>query len=199
MMKNSEVGFLRIIFLAVSIILILTGIFMPDNTTKIITTISIITICLVIVDWQAPRIAGLSKDNPKIKTLRTVNRITLTYVIVIMLLAKLKFFDKIPQNTSDIIKASAICLLMLIIGNVAPTIPFNRYVGLRLPWTIRDEATWRAAHKLLGYVSFPIAILQLILIFWLSIKTVMVTGILLWVGIPGIYSFWFYIRKNKVS
>lgn len=33
-------------------------------------------------------------------------------------------------------------------GNIAPKLPFNRYVGFRLPWTVTDEDTWIFTHRL---------------------------------------------------
>ena len=89
---------------------------------------------------------------------------------------------------------------MLFFGNVAPKIPFNRYTGLRLPWTVRDEDTWIVAHRVLGYVSVPIAILLFtnvatdmpldtyVKFWWLGV-------VVLWIAIPGIISGVFYYKK----
>ena len=39
-------------------------------------------------------------------------------------------------------------------GNcIAEACLLQRHTGLRLPWTIRDEATWNLAHRILGYIS----------------------------------------------
>jgi uncharacterized membrane protein len=86
----------------------------------------------------------------------------------------------------------------LVFGNVSPKIPFNRYLGLRLPWTIRDEETWKIAHKILGYSAFPVAIIQFILIFFLDIELVITTCIISWIIIPSIYSLYFYTKKLRV-
>nr|WP_279285788.1 SdpI family protein [Clostridium perfringens] len=82
-------------------------------------------------------------------------------------------------------------------GNLAPKIPFNRYMGLRLPWTVRDEDTWRVAHRILGYVSFPIGIVMFVLSFFFKVETIVVTGVLTWIIIPSIYSLVFYYKKIK--
>lgn len=82
-------------------------------------------------------------------------------------------------------------------GNLSPKIPFNRYLGLRLPWTIRDEETWKVAHRLVGYSSFPIAIVMFIMSFFIDGNTVGIVGVLTWVIIPGIYSYIFYYKKLK--
>nr|WP_284693963.1 SdpI family protein [Paeniclostridium ghonii] len=85
----------------------------------------------------------------------------------------------------------------MVFGNYAPKIPFNRYLGLRLPWTIRDEDTWKLAHKILGYTSFPIAIIMFIASFFFKIETVSTICVLSWIIIPGLYSFIFYYKKMK--
>ena len=86
--------------------------------------------------------------------------------------------------------------LMGIIGNTSPKLPFNRYMGLRLPWTIRDEETWRVAHRWLGYLTFPIIIIMLTA-FLLGVKVndVATYGIITWIAIPGIYSGWIYYKR----
>ena len=84
---------------------------------------------------------------------------------------------------------------MILIGNTAPKIPFNRYMGLRLPWTVRDESTWKVAHKLLGYITFPLVIILIIgSIFGDSIALIKYC-LITWIIIPGAYSGWHYYMK----
>ena len=56
---------------------------------------------------------------------------------------------------------SMVLFLVLVYGNAAPKLPFNRHLGLRLPWTTADENTWRYAHRICGYMSFPTAFFML--------------------------------------
>lgn len=87
---------------------------------------------------------------------------------------------------------------MMVFGNLSPKIPFNRYFVLRLPWTIRDEQTWRIAHKIVGYLSFPIALIMLVSSFFFYSDIVVGSiGILTWVIVPSICSFIFYYKKLK--
>lgn len=99
---------------------------------------------------------------------------------------------------NEVIVVGLISFFMIVTGNLSPKIPFNRYLGLRLPWTVRDEDTWKVAHRIMGYISFPIAILQFIFIFYYPMEMVLKFGILTWIIVPGIYSLWFYYRKFKV-
>ena len=63
-------------------------------------------------------------------------------------------------------------------------------MGLRLPWTTTDEKTWKIANRLLGYITFPLVFIMLILYFITEqSELVLFIGLVIWVGIPTIYSF----------
>jgi len=160
---------------------------------------ALILIALIVLDIKAPKITNLSENNPKVKTIRVINGMTIVIMTVICLIIILspKELDLLIED-NEIMVVGLISLFMMIAGNLSPKIPFNRYLGLRLPWTIRDEDTWKIAHRIMGYISFPIAIFQFILVFYYPPETVMKFCILAWIIIPGVYSLWFYYRKFKV-
>ena len=197
-MKKS-VSFIRVFFLLITICILLLGLFITKSNTILSIMSALILIALIVLDVEAPQITNLSEDNPKVKTLRAVNRmtiliITLFYMIIILSQKELNLI----MEDNEVLVAGLISLFMMISGNLSPKIPFNRYLGLRLPWTIRDEDTWKIAHRIMGYISFPIAIFQFIFIFYYPLEIVMKFGILTWIIIPGVYSLWFYYRKFKV-
>lgn len=197
-MKKIKWDFTRIFFIVISVLIILVGVFAPDNNTQKVVLGALIVIALVVLDVLAPKIAKLSSDNPKIKTLRNINRMVISIMILVLIFTKLNPLEgKVSKNTSEILLVAAISVFMIIFGNLAPKIPFNRYVGLRLPWTVSDEDTWKQAHRLVGYTSFPLSIIQFILIFFFKSETIMPITILTWVAIPGLYSGWFYYKKFK--
>ena len=86
---------------------------------------------------------------------------------------------------------------MAIFGNCSKKLPSNKYVGLRLPWTLDDCQTWRYAHMLLYELTFPTILLGITILFALpnKSKTVMIWSILLYIGTPSILSY-FYCRKR---
>jgi uncharacterized membrane protein len=86
---------------------------------------------------------------------------------------------------------------MVVVGNTAPKLPFNRHLGLRLPWTVRDEETWNVAHRVLGYVTFPLVICFLVSIQFFELKTCVIATILSWILIPGLISGIFFWKKNQ--
>ena len=165
-------------------------------TISIIGAVVIFT--LIIFDVNAPKIAKLSEENVKIKTMRTLNRLIILIIIIGCMLSILSpIKSSLDPKINEILLVGLCSIFIMFFGNLAPKIPFNRYMGLRLPWTVRDEDTWRVAHRILGYVSFPIGIVMFVLSFFFKIETIVVTGILTWIIIPSIYSLVFYYKKIK--
>ncbi|MGZ9585770.1 SdpI family protein [Paenibacillus marinisediminis] len=197
-MRKSDITFTSLFFIVISILILAVGIFVPDgHVTNAIIGAAVI-IALVIFDIQAPRIAKLSPDNPKVKTMRNLNRLTLSTVALVFIFMVLEPLEGVfSARTSELIAVGLIAVFMMAFGNAAPKIPFNRNMGLRLPWTIRDEDTWRLAHKVVGYASFPIAIAMFVSAFFFPVEKVTATSILTWILIPGLYSLWFFYRKSK--
>ena len=80
---------------------------------------------------------------------------------------------------------------------ISPKLPFNRHTGLRLPWTVQDEDTWNVAHKIIGFISLPIAVLYILGAMTLDhFETVTLVAILAWIGVPAIISLIYYFRKS---
>lgn len=190
--------FINIVFLITSLIILIDG-FMVKESNLTISIIGVVVIfTLIIFDVNAPKIANLSEENVKIKTMRTLNRLTILIIIIgcmFSILSPIK--SSLDPKTNEILLVGLCSIFIMFFGNLAPKIPFNRYMGLRLPWTVRDEDTWRVAHRILGYVSFPIGIVMFVLSFFFKIETIVVTGVLTWIIIPSIYSLVFYYKKIK--
>ena len=97
-------------------------------------------------------ITNLSKDNPKVKTMRRMNRLTVILAVALYLVPLIDndFIVNIPTSFIFVVT------IMLFTGNVSTKLPLNKYMGLRLPWTTTDEKTWKIANRLLGYITFPL-------------------------------------------
>lgn len=170
---------------------------------------------LAILYLNLPELSNVSKDNPKVKTLKSVTIFTAVFfgmivllVVVIDQLEKSGVLAELTDNmsakqmniTAKTFMALILAVPILFFGNIAPKVPFNRYTGLRLPWTVRDEETWIIAHRILGYISFPIAILVFVnvptdLQLDTYVKFWWLGAVLLWIGIPGVISGVFYYKK----
>ncbi|MDO4535769.1 MAG: SdpI family protein [Clostridium perfringens] len=189
--------FLRIIFGGVSSLMLILGLTIQDSN-RVSSIVGFIAVfALIIFDINADKIFKLSKDNPKVKTIKTVTTLNMGLVILVALSMTLEPVRSVPKRNLDIIIVLVLALYIMIFGNIAPKIPFNRYLGFRLPWTIRDEETWRTAHRLLGYTSFPIGIVMAIASFYFNMEQVVLWAVALWILIPGVYSGYFYYKKMK--
>lgn len=188
----------KTILLTISLLILGIGFIMSDGYIEILILGILGIVSLFLLNIQATNIVELSEDNPKVKTFRFLNMFNISIIILCFIFAL-----SLPNNQLSITeynKNLVICLIsvfMMFFGNLSPKIPFNRYLGLRLPWTIRDEETWKIAHKSVGYLSFPIATIMFFASFFFNGEFVGITGILIWIIIPSIYSFIFYYKKLK--
>lgn len=60
---------------------------------------------------------------------------------------------------------AAIFLLFAGIGWMMRTVETNYFVGIRLPWTLKNKALWERTHRLSGGLLFACSILSLVLTF----------------------------------
>ena len=49
------------------------------------------------------------------------------------------------------ILAAFLGLLLVVVGNLLPKLRPNKYVGIRLPWLMHDEARWAKTHRFGGF------------------------------------------------
>lgn len=137
-------------------------------------------------------------DDLRIGTLRVTTLINIGFLIIGILVACLTALDVITfsENGEKIFAMSFISCIMLASGILCPRIPYNRYTGLRLPWTIRDEETWKIAHNILGHISLPIVLLYVACTLTVPDFELVTSGaMILWIGIPGGISGVYYLRK----
>jgi uncharacterized membrane protein len=90
-------------------------------------------------------------------------------------------------------------IMFMLIANVTPRLQPNWWVGIRTPWTLSSEVSWRKSHRLAGRLGIPMGILIVILAWALPIKLAIVVAILvpilLWVLIVVVASY-VYAKKD---
>ena len=162
---------------------------------------------LVILYKNLPKLSDVPADSPKIESLKFVTVFTVVYVVFLVgiavgaeKLAEAGLVRVLSERQMKLVMALLLAVPMAVLGNIAPKLPFNRYTGLRLPWTIRDEETWIVAHRILGYVSLPLAFLLFLNVptkmdLDTYVKICFLGDLFLWIGIPGILSGVFYYKK----
>ncbi len=68
-----------------------------------------------------------------------------------------------PQGNMEVALSVVFCMFLLFLGNYMPTISMNYYVGIRFPWTVRNETVWKKTHKMGGYIYVVSGLMMLIL------------------------------------
>ncbi len=145
-------------------------------------------------------LTGISNDNPKVKTLKFVTIFDAAAFICCAVAALLigTGVMEVTENGEKFFAACITAIIILVLGNIAPKLPFSKHTGLRLPWTVTDEDTWVVAHRIVGYVSLPLALVYIACIPVIpSFEILSLVVILLWIGIPGGLSYAFYYKKIK--
>ena len=92
-------------------------------------------------------------------------------------------------------------LFFACLGNLMHSIKPNYFAGIRTPWTLESEDTWRATHQLAGklWVVGGIAVTILTLVLPPAAATIVFIVTLVSLGIiPVIYSYR-YFKKNNPS
>lgn len=192
-MKTAELRWMLLIF---SLLGLLSAVFIPFPVLKLALLCALSAACLVILYRNMDSLTGYSEENPKNRTMKWItafNGALLLLCIGVVWLGENGYLGNVSEEW---LAVALVSVVMVVLGNLAPKIPFNRYTGLRLPWTVRDEDTWRLAHRILGYISFPLVFLYgALLLCGVEIGTA--TGIVIfsWIIIPGGISFLFYRRK----
>lgn len=193
--KKKYQWILMILCLITILVIMVTPLFITNNLIKSIIISIFIVITLLYFNFNIYKLINIKKDNKKIKLIRIFNYLLIIIIPILIIFTMLK--DKIIFG--DKIDLIIVCLLISS-GVFFYNIPFNRYIGLRLPWTIRDESTWKIAHKVLAIISIPISLLTILLNIIFKNDAILLMSIIIWFLIPslisGVHFFKLYI-KNK--
>ena len=94
--------------------------------------------------------------------------------------------------------AALVSVIMIGVGILSPGLPFNRHTGLRLPWTVTNEGAWNVAHRILGVVSVPLALVYLSLSFFTDkMETLTLITVGVWIGVPGLLSLAYAYKQYR--
>lgn len=73
-----------------------------------------------------------------------------------------------------------VALLLAFLGNFFGKLKPNRYVGIRVPWTLNSETVWRHTHRISGWLYTSSSLLMLIVI-WLLPGSALPAAYLAWI------------------
>lgn len=100
----------------------------------------------------------------------------------------------IPGLSSMKIMPTIMGLMILLLANVLTRVQPNWWLGIRTPWTLSSEKSWRKTHRLAGYLGLPTGLLIIILAWVLpdSMSTLAIlVPILIWALISTAASYFY--------
>lgn len=164
--------------------------------------VACLLIALALLGGNISHLSKIAEDNPKVKTIKFVTVFNAICFLGVVSLIILSITETIQlTDRSETMIASAITsLVILVLGNVCPKLPYSRHTGLRLPWTLADESTWILAHRILGYTAIPFGVSNIIAVFSFQSPNICegfaIGTFLLWVAIPAVISGIYFYKKR---
>ncbi len=92
-------------------------------------------------------------------------------------------------------------VMFIFIGNYLPKVKQNRTLGIKLPWTLKNEENWNKTHRLGGKLWVIGGIIMLFSVFLpaMAMATAMCCVIAAMVIIPVIYSYCIYKKHQRTG
>ncbi len=179
-------------FMAASILL-------PGEMGKLAVLLLGAAALLIFLYRNMGEMTGVEEGSPKLGLLKQTVMFTFAFLALAAGAVWLVTTGRVSERQEELLAAGLVCVAMVYIGNVSPRLPFNRYVGFRLPWTVTDEDTWIMCHRLVGYTTMPTVVLYVAGVLALpgAVAPVSITALLVWAGIPGVLSAVFYYKKFR--
>lgn len=143
-------------------------------------------------------LTSVTTDDMRLGVLRLTTLVNIGVLVLVMGVAALIEMDVLhfTEASEKLFAMVLVTGIIVFAGLVSPKLPFTRHTGLRLPWTVADEDTWNVAHRIIGVISIPFAMLYVACALTLpDFKMVTMVTVLLWVGIPGGLSYLYFWKK----
>lgn len=99
----------------------------------------------------------------------------------------------------ELLMPALLGVLFAVIGNYLPKTTRNRTLGIKLPWTLRNEENWNKTHRLGGklWVIGGLLLLFCVLLPETAMIYTVLTVMILLIVIPTVYSYALYRRHKK--
>ena len=181
-----------------SLVFLTASLLLPGELGKLAVLLLGAAALLVFLYRNMGELTGVEEGNPKLGLLQQTVLFTFGFLALAVGAVWLVATGRVSERQEELLAAGLVCVFLVYFGNIAPRLPFNRYVGFRLPWTVTDEDTWVLCHRLVGCLTLPVVVLYVAAVLALPGKIVQVSAVLvlvIWMGIPGVLSGLFYYRK----
>lgn len=188
----------RGLILSFSFLAMVAMLLAKNETLSILLTGMCVFAAVIVLYRNLSLLTSVTTDDLRSGVLRAATIFDMGVLAVGIVFALLTALDVIsfPENGEKMLAMALVSCVMLFAGVISPKLPYSRHTGLRLPWTVQDEEVWNAAHRILGYISLPLALLYIACAWTVpDFELVTLFTMLLWIGIPGGISYAFYRKK----
>ena len=185
-----------ILFLSIAAMLI--ALIVKNEIVSILLVGACMLVAVTVLYRNLALLTSITTDDLNIGVLRTTTIFNISVLVIGIIFTILVAFDILTfsENGEKIFAMALVSCVIIFAGIISPRLPFNRHTGLRLPWTVCDEDAWNIAHRILGYISLPIAILYATCTLTISnFEIVTLCAMAAWIGIPGTISYIFFKKK----
>lgn len=88
--------------------------------------------------------------------------------------------------------------LFVLIGNYLPKCQQNRMVGIRIIWTLKNEANWNSTHRFAGkvWVIGGLLLMASSLLPYSILPWAMIALLVVFIGLPVLYSYRFHKKEG---
>ncbi len=155
--------------------------------------------CLLVLWRSMGTLTHLTSPGAELRPIRIATAASAVLIAGTILLAALEKTGAVAM-TAGAEKAFVTALtagLMIFFGWLGPKLPYNRHTGLRLPWTVADADTWRLAHRVMGWLAWPTALLYIAAVcVFPDPGAATLAALAVYIGVPGVISWVYYWQKT---
>lgn len=189
----------RGIIITLSFLSLILALTIKNETVSILSIAICLLLSILTLYRNLALLTSLTTQDMRIRILRITSIFNMIIFLICVILSILIGLGLIKINAENekLLAMSIISCVILFSGIISPKLPFTKHTGLRLPWTVQDEDTWNIAHRIIGYISFPIVILYISATFSIDNFEAVTLGVMIaWIGIPGLLSLVYYFQKS---
>ena len=195
---HTEAGKVRGLILWLTIIaIVISHVFRNEALAITLSSLLLIGVLLIMfrnLSLLSVAFNGESKTG-SFKIVTLFNIVLIILVAVFAILIKTEVISVSDKN-EELFAAAIVSVVIFFSGIISPRLPYNRHVGLRLPWTVQNEGAWNIAHRVLGIISIPLGLIYMSLTFLVgNMERLTLIVIIIWIGAPGLISFVYAYRK----
>jgi uncharacterized membrane protein len=155
-----------------------------------------------------------TEHNKSVQSNRKIENVLFPFLFIFMIFiswvpAYIGFQYDLPANqplsiSFELILLTPIGLLFIVLGKAMNELQQNRWIGIRTPWTLRNERVWQQTHafgarySILGGIIIILGSVAgyFMNTLWISIGSMLV-GVIIAAFIPVIYSYFIYRKITK--